>query len=166
MHVFYVKILCTGDEMTNLYLNENLVLDSSKKYVIDSNFLTDVSYYVKKEFIIERYDEAIEKRRAGEINNLGEESIKYHVEIFKKNFSRAFRVPMNILNQRIQEYAYEMLSYLDRTFPYCLFENGDVHTKDLDSSLFFFAKNNLLAQLLYIIFFQIIAENNFLAQLV
>ena len=138
--------------MSNIYLNEELVMDNTKKYIVDKYFFQDITYFIKRDYGFERIDEKIEQRRKDELEDDSIDSIKYYIDNFKQNLSiMLLRQNFKVADTKLVTFVY---NYLARTYPYCLFPNGAIECKDLDSALLFYAKNNLGAkdeQLKYLI---------------
>lgn len=138
--------------MSKIYLNKDLVLDGSKKFVQDEKFLKDAQYFINKECGFVRKEEEIEERRKEELDNDDEYSIKSLISNFKINFSKI--MGKKILSLDDFNYRHYASEYLLNTFPYSLFTDDSLKSKNLECALLFYAKNNLCAsdkQLEYLI---------------
>lgn len=124
------------------YLDENLLQDKNSYYVVDKNFLNSIKYYIRRKCEFERINLKIEKEMLEKYGSELNDIINYHLNIFINNYANMInRIPkkeMIIGNMN----AY---NYLQNTYPYCLFKDGNVGAKDLDSALLYFAKKNLSA---------------------
>lgn len=128
--------------MSVRYLDENLLLSKDAHYVTDKNFLSGVSYYVKRKCNCERYDDSVEEYMHDRYTSELKDIIDYYVNIFKENYANLLCTNVNSINLEESPYAYD---YMSNTYPYCLFKDGMIDTKDLDSALLYFAKHNLNA---------------------
>ncbi len=129
--------------MSITYLDENLLLSKDKYYVTDKDFLFNIKYYIRKKSAFERYNAYIEERMHDVYNSELNDMLDYYINIFKENYSRILYKSVNNISIEENRHATD---YLENTFPYCFFKDGMVDTKDLDSALIYFAKNNLRAK--------------------
>lgn len=128
--------------MNITYLDENLLLNKDAYYVTDRDFLNSIRYYVGRKCTCERYDEELELIMHDKYKSELKDIIEYYVNIFKNNYALSIGKNVNEIDIKENPYASD---YLQSTYPYCLFKDGNVDTKDLDSALLFFAKHNLWA---------------------
>ena len=143
--MIYLKcnFLCWGNNMGIQYLNKELVLNKDKSYVTDRMFFDDIKYCIRKYCCFEKINKKVEKRLYFNYGNEIDNFKKYYIDNFKNNYNKS--ILKNHYKVDVQN-NWDAYTYLENTFPYCLFENGDVDTKDLDSALLFFAKYNLGAK--------------------
>lgn len=126
--------------MNITYLDKNLLLNKDAYYVTDKNFLNGIRYYIRRKCTCERYDEELEAVMYDKYKSELKDIIEYYTDIFKNNYALAHGRNVNDIVIKENPYAAE---YLYNTYPYCLFKDGMIDTKDLDSALLFFAKHNL-----------------------
>ena len=115
--------------------NKDLLKETTLFDINDDLFISDIAYYIKKYCGYETENSEINERRSNQFN-LVEKHIKY---FFDNYFKISSKRECDFNNSDYSKAFY----YLSRTYPYCLFENGQIETKDLESAIYFYAINNL-----------------------
>ena len=110
----------------------------ARTYQYDEYFMSDLAMFVKNLCGYDIVENEVLERRKNQMH-----IVKEHLNYFLENYANAISRKVSDLTEDDNS---NMHFYLMRTYPYCLFKNGQIETKDMESALYFYAINNLSAE--------------------